>query len=139
MVHCSCRWEDAKIIRTAREVNTYKTEWVIEKIKNAALTFEKENGKAAKVACMGLTFKPNIDDLRESPALYVTRRLVADGLDVLPVEPNIKSSDEFELVEDEEAITLADIIVFMVAHDEFKGIRIFGKEVFDFCGVTNHN
>jgi len=131
--------EDAKIIRTAREVNTYKTEWVIEKIKNAALTFEKEKGRAAKVACMGLAFKPNIDDLRESPALYVTRRLVADGLDVLPVEPNIKSSDEFELVEDEEAITLADIIVFMVAHDEFKGIRIFGKEVFDFCGVTNHN
>ena len=131
--------EDAKIIRTAREVNTYKTEWVIEKIKNAALTFEKEHGKAAKVACMGLSFKPNIDDLRESPALYVTRRLIADGLEVLPVEPNIKSSEEFDLIQDAEAINQADIIVFMVAHDEFKGIRIFGKEVFDFCGVTNHD
>jgi len=131
--------DDAKIIRTAREVNTYKTEWSIEKIKNAALIFEKENGKKAKVACMGLAFKPNIDDLRESPALYITRRLIADGLAVLPVEPNIKSSDEFDLVQDDEAINQADIIVFMVAHDEFKGIRIFGKEVFDFCGVTNHN
>jgi UDP-N-acetyl-D-mannosaminuronic acid dehydrogenase len=131
--------DDAKIIRTAREVNTYKTEWSIEKIKNAALIFEKENGKKAKVACMGLAFKPNIDDLRESPALYITRRLIADGLAVLPVEPNIKSSDEFDLIQDDEAINQADIIVFMVAHDEFKGIRIFGKEVFDFCGVTNHN
>lgn len=129
--------DDAKIIRTAREVNNYKTEWSIEKIKNSALVFEKENGRAAKVACMGLAFKPNIDDLRESPALYVTRQLIAEGLDVLPVEPNIKSSDEFDLVEDEEAINEADIIVFLVAHDEFKGIRIFGKEVFDFCGVTN--
>ena len=130
--------DDAKIIRTAREVNTYKTEWAIEKIKNAALSFEKENGKAAKVACMGLAFKPNIDDLRESPAIFITRRLIADGLDVLPVEPNIKTSNEFVLVNDDDAINDADIIVFLVAHDEFKGIRIFGKEVFDFCGVTNH-
>jgi UDP-N-acetyl-D-mannosaminuronic acid dehydrogenase len=130
--------DDAKIIRAAREVNNYKTEWAIEKIKNAALIFEKENGRAAKVACLGLAFKPNIDDLRESPSLYVARRLIADGVDVLPVEPNIKSSDEFDLLNDEEAINDADIIVFLVAHDEFKGIRIFGKEVFDFCGVTNH-
>lgn len=130
--------DDAKIIRTAREVNNYKTEWAIEKIKNSALVFEKENGRVAKVACMGLAFKPNIDDLRESPSLHLTRQLISDGLNVLPVEPNIKSSDEFELVQDEEAINKADIIVFLVAHDEFKGIRIFGKEVFDFCGVTNH-
>lgn len=131
--------EDAKVIRTAREVNTYKTEWVIEKIKNSALLFEKENNRVPKVACMGLAFKPNIHDLRESPAVYITRRLLADGLHVLPVEPNLKTSDEFTLVDDEEAINEADIIVFLVSHDEFKGIRIFGKEVFDFCGVTNHN
>ena len=130
--------EDAKIIRTAREVNTYKTEWVIEKIKDAAKAFKEENKKEAKVACMGLAFKPNIDDLRESPALYITRRLINDGIDVLPVEPNLEASKEFTLVDDETAINEADIIVFLVAHDEFKGIRIFGKRVFDFCGVTNH-
>jgi len=129
--------DDAKIIRTAREVNNYKTEWAIEKIKNSVLRFEKENGRIAKVACMGLAFKPNIDDLRESPAIQVTRRLIADGLNVLPVEPNLESLDEFNLVVDTEAINSADIIVFLVAHEEFKGIRIFGKEVFDFCGVTN--
>ena len=131
--------DDAKIIRTAREVNNHKTEWAIEKIKNSAINFEKEHGRTAKIACMGLAFKPNIDDLRESPALYLTRHLIADGLNVLPVEPNVKAMDDFELVQDEEAINDADIIVFLVAHEEFKGIRIFGKEVFDFCGVTNHN
>jgi len=130
--------EDAKIIRTAREVNTHKTEWVIKKIEDTAKAFEQQQGRKAKVACMGLAFKPNIDDLRESPALYITRRLITDGVNVLPVEPNIKSSDEFELVEDHIAINEADIIVFLVAHDEFKGIRIFGKTVFDFCGITNH-
>jgi len=129
--------DDAKIIRTAREVNIYKTEWSIEKIKNAALEFEKENGRKAKVACMGLAFKPDIDDLRESPALLVTQRLKADGLEVLAVEPNIDTYKEFDIVRDADAIEQADIIVYLVAHKEFKGIRIFGKEVLDFCGVTN--
>ena len=129
--------EDAKIIRTAREVNNYKTEWAIEKIKNAALQFENRQGRKAKIACMGLAFKPNIDDLRESPSVYVTRRLLSDGLEVLPVEPNLKSSEEFTLVNMEEALKEADIIIFLVAHNEFKDIAILDKEVFDFCGVTN--
>ena len=125
--------EDAKIIKTAREVNTYKTEWVIEKIKNEALKFENENGRKAKVACMGLAFKPDIDDLRESPALYITRRFIADGLDVLAAEPNIDKFDEFEIVDYKEAIQKADIIVFLVAHKEFKSLNV--KNALDFCGI----
>ena len=128
--------DDAKIIRTAREVNTYKTEWSIEKIKNAALKFENENGRKAKVACMGLAFKPDIDDLRESPAVYITKSLISQGLDVLAVEPNISSHKSFEIINFETAINDADIIVYLVAHKEFKGIRIFGKDVIDFCGVN---
>jgi UDP-N-acetyl-D-mannosaminuronic acid dehydrogenase len=128
--------DDAKIIRTAREVNTYKTEWSIEKIKNAALKFENENGKKAKVACMGLAFKPDIDDLRESPAVYITKSLISQGLDVLAVEPNISTHKNFEIINFETAINDADIIVYLVAHKEFKGIRIFGKDVIDFCGVN---
>ena len=127
--------EDAKMIRTAREVNTYKTEWAIEKIKNEALKFENEHGCKAKVACMGLAFKPNIDDLRESPALYITRRLIADGLDILAVEPNIKEFDEFEIVEYTEAVEKADIITFLVAHEEFKKLEI--QTNLNFCGVNN--
>ena len=131
--------DDAKIIRTAREVNTYKTEWSIEKIKNAALKFENENGRKAKVACMGLAFKPDIDDLRESPAVYITKSLIAQGFDVLVVEPNIESHKNFEIINFETAINDADIIVYLVAHKEFKGIRIFGKDVIDFCGITSIN
>ncbi len=127
--------EDAKMIRTAREVNTYKTEWVIEKIKNEALKFEQEHGKKAKVACMGLAFKPNIDDLRESPALYITRRLIADGLEVLAVEPNIDHFSEFDIVDDKEAIEEADVVAFLVGHKEFKGLDISSD--LDFCGILN--
>ena len=136
--------EDAKIIKTAREVNTYKTEWVIEKIKNEALKFENQNNnKKPTIACMGLAFKPDIDDLRESPALYITRRLIAEGLDILPVEPNVKKFDEFEVYDYKEAIKQANIIVFLVAHKEFKSLftnhesLITNKQILDFCGVTN--
>lgn len=127
--------ETAKMIRTAREVNTYKTEWAIEKIKNAALAYEVENGRKAKVACMGLAFKPDIDDLRESPALYIARRLKADGLDVLAVEPNIESHKEFEIVDYKEALEQSNIVTFLVAHKEFKNLDI--KTDLDFCGVLN--
>ena len=127
--------ETAKMIRTAREVNNYKTEWAIEKIKNAALTFEAQNGRKAKVACMGLAFKPDIDDLRESPALYITKRLKADGLDILAVEPNIESHDELEIINYKKALEKADIVTFLVAHKEFKTLEI--KTNLDFCGVLN--
>ncbi len=125
--------EDAKMIRTAREVNTYKTEWAIEKIKNAALKFENENGRKAKVACMGLAFKPDIDDLRESPALYIARKLKADGVDVLAVEPNIESHSEFDIINYREAVKQADVITFLVAHKEFK--ELDANTELDFCGV----
>ena len=127
--------KNAKMIRTAREINIYKTEWVIEKIKNEALKFKNEYGYKAKVACMGLSFKPNIDDLRESPALYITRRLISDKLEVLAVEPNIKKYEEFEVIEYKKAIEKADIIIFLVAHNEFKLLNI--KKSLDFCGVLN--
>ena len=126
--------ETAKMIRTAREVNTYKTEWVIEKIKNAALKFEAQNGRKAKVACMGLAFKPDIDDLRESPALYIARRLKSDGLEILAVEPNIESHKEFEIVDYKDAMEQADIVTFLVAHKEFKNLDI--ETYLDFCGVN---
>jgi len=127
--------DDAKMIRTAREVNTYKTEWAIEKIKNEALKFEAENGRKAKVACLGLAFKPDIDDLRESPALYITKRLIADGLDVLAVEPNIEEYKDIEIVNCEKALNEADVITFLVGHNEFKKLDI--ETNLDFCGISN--
>lgn len=128
--------DDAKLIKTARQVNTHKSEWAIEKIKNAALKFELKNSRKPKVACMGLAFKPDIDDLRESPALNIDRRLIADGIDVIAVEPNIKAYKDLEIVDCKKAIEISDIIVFLVGHKEFKGLKI-EKEVLDFCGVLN--
>lgn len=128
----------AKLIRTAREVNLYKTEWVIEKIKNTALKFEIDNKRKPKIACMGLAFKPNIDDLRESPALYITKKLIADNFDILPVEPNIDEYENFSLVDYQTAIEKADIIVFLVAHKEFLSLKIDNKIILDFCGVMRN-
>ena len=125
---------EARLIKSAREVNNHKAEWSIEKIKNAALKFELQNGRKPKVACMGLAFKPDIDDLRESPALNITRRLIVDGVDVIAVEPNIKAHKDFEIADYKKAIEISDIIVFLVGHKEFKGLKI-EKEVLDFCGI----
>lgn len=125
---------EARLIKSAREVNNHKAEWSIEKIKNAALKFELQNGRKPKVACMGLAFKPDIDDLRESPALNIAKHLVADGIDVIAVEPNIKVHKDFEIVDYKKAIEISDIIVFLVGHREFKGLKT-EKEVLDFCGI----
>ena len=125
---------DAKLIKTAREVNNYKIQWVVKKIKNTALKFELESGKKPKIACMGLAFKPDIDDLRESPAVLVARDLMQAEFDILAVEPNIKSHKDFEIINYEKAIDIADIVVFLVAHKEFKGLKI-QKQFLDFCGI----
>lgn len=130
--------EEAKIIRTAREINNFKTEWAIEKVKNEALRFKIDNGHDAIVACMGLSFKPNIDDLRESPALHVSETLKSDGFKTLNVEPNLKKETERELIQTDEAIEKADILVFLVAHNEFKNLTFpENKKILDFCGVLN--
>ncbi|WP_452599560.1 UDP-N-acetyl-D-mannosamine dehydrogenase [Pontimicrobium sp. MEBiC01747] len=126
--------EEAKIIRTAREINNYKTEWVIEKIKNAALQFELNNGKKPKIAAMGLAFKPNIDDLRESPAVLVVDTLLKDNFDVLAVEPNIDTHKNYNIIPTKKAIEEADIIAYLVAHKEFLTLEKT-KNAIDFCGI----
>ena len=128
--------EEARLIRTAREINNYKTEWVIEKIKNAALSFELQHGRKPVIAAMGLAFKPDIDDLRESPSLYVARSLQMQGFEIVAVEPNIERSEEFKLLSGDEALQQADIIAFLVGHKEFKGIEIAeNKQVLDFVNI----
>lgn len=129
--------DDARIIRTAREINDYKSEWVVEKIINKALIFEKEHGRLPVVAAMGLAFKPNIDDLRESPALKIARKLsCSKAMDLVAVEPNIKSFEEFSLQSIDEAVKEADLIVFLVGHKEFKSISLpKGKDFIDYCGI----
>lgn len=127
--------DDAQLIRTGREVNTRKTEWVVDKIKNEVSIFIEEHGREPVVACMGLAFKPNIDDLRESPALWVFQQLVASGMQPKAVEPNLKSHTSITLTSLQEVSNEADIIVYLVPHREFKKLT-FDLKVLDFCGVT---
>ena len=131
--------DEAKLMRTAREVNLYKTEWVIQKIKEEVNKFKKENKKEPVIACLGLTYKANIDDLRESPALYITERLINEGFNILPVEPNVEKVDGLNLVPLEEAMEKADILALLVSHKEFKNLKHKNNKVsLDFCGVLRN-
>ncbi|WP_118952606.1 UDP-N-acetyl-D-mannosamine dehydrogenase [Taibaiella helva] len=129
----------ARIIRAAREINDYKTEWVIERIKNEALSFELAIKRKPVIACLGLAFKPNIDDLRESPALEIYKALKQTDFKILPIEPNISSLEGDELYSKEYAIEHADILCFLVAHKEFNnllnGKNLSLKTVLNFTGV----
>lgn len=129
---------ESKIIGTAREVNNYKSFWCAEKVKNAKLEFQLKNKRKPSVALMGLAFKPNIDDLRESPAKYIVQKVIQDAQNeqYYICEPNIKEHTVFKLTDYKEAIKKADIIVFLVAHNEFKKLTFpQDKIVLDFCGV----
>ena len=130
----------AKIIKTAREVNDSKPMWVIEKVKTLVENVKKENeeGYLVKVACMGLAFKPNIDDLRESPSLLIAKKLHLDReLSLIAVEPNIKGSEYqgIPLLNQDEAIEWADIIVFLTNHKEFAGLKP-DAHIIDTCNST---
>ncbi len=131
--------DNARIIRTAREVNNYKTKWVIDQIKLAVTYATANRGRKPKVACLGLAFKPDIDDLRESPAVHVASALQAEGYDVVAVEPNIKSHDKFALVTLEEALQAADVVAVLVKHRQFVQLagdgELVGNAILDFCGV----
>ena len=130
--------QESKMIAMAREVNNFKPEWCIEKIKNEELKFELKNGRKPKTALMGLAFKPNIDDLRESPAKYIVQKFLqnSSNKDHFIVEPNIDSHSSYKLIDYKKAIDEADIIVFLVAHKEFREIKLKNdKIVLDFCGA----
>lgn len=131
---------ESQIIAKAREINNYKSFWCAEKVKTAKLEFQLKHGRKASVAIMGLAFKPNIDDLRESPAKYIAQRILQDSHHdtCYIVEPNIKEHKVFKLNTTREAVDNADIIVYLVAHNEFKNITSSSdKIILDFCGVLS--
>lgn len=129
---------ESKMISTAREVNNYKAFWCAEKVKNAILKFELDNKRKPVVAMMGLAFKPDIDDLRESPSKYIATRVMQDccNANILIVEPNISEHPVFKLSEYNEAYDKADIVVFLTAHSVFKTLQWRDdKVILDFCGI----
>ncbi len=133
--------DTARLIRTAREVNDGKPTWVIDQVVQASA--ETEN---PTIAALGLAFKPDIDDLRESPALSITLRLpeAVRGATVLAVEPNIEelppalADAGIELASVEDAIARADIVLLLVDHQEFKSLDralLSGKTIIDTRGT----
>ena len=129
---------ESKLIASAREINNYKAFWCAEKVRNAMLEFELSHHRKPRVAMMGLAFKPNIDDLRESPAKYIVTKVMqsCSNADIMVAEPNIPSHNVFKLTDYQEAYDRADIAVMLVAHDQFKSLRKDdGKIVLDFCGI----
>lgn len=129
---------ESRMIAQARETNNYKSFWCAEKVKSARLEFELREGRQPAIAIMGLAFKPNIDDLRESPAIHIVERVLQDSgdADMFIVEPNVHEHKVFKLTDYQVAVEKADIIVFLVAHNEFKNLLIpKDKFVLDFCGV----
>ena len=129
---------ESKLIADAREINNYKSFWCAEKVKNAMLEFELKNHCKPTVAMMGLAFKPDIDDLRESPAKYIATKVIqsCSNADILVVEPNVKEHKVFKLTDYREAYEQADIVVFLTAHTPFKELQLReDKVILDFCGI----
>ena len=135
--------EQAQLIRAAREVNDSKPEWVINQVKIKIADFLQSNPtktiKDITIACYGLAFKPDIDDLRESPALEITKKLAEQGLNILAIEPNIEKlpqtiPDNVQLT-DTEAGLEADIYVVLVKHKEFKSLHLNTEKVINTCGL----
>ena len=129
---------ESQIIGKAREINNYKAFWCAEKTQNAIKAFEVKEQREPVVALMGLAFKPNIDDLRESPAKYIATKVMQayNNADFLIVEPNLSDHKVFKLTDYNEAYEKADIVAFLVAHKEFKELPWRDdKVILDFCGV----
>jgi UDP-N-acetyl-D-mannosaminuronic acid dehydrogenase len=128
---------ESRLINSAREINNYKALWCADKIQKARAQFKQAHAREPFIALMGLSFKPNIDDLRESPAKYIAQKILQSmNNQVLIVEPNIREHDEFILTEYQNAYEKADIVAFLVAHDEFKKLKYReDKVILDFCGI----
>lgn len=129
---------ESKIISAAREINNYKSFWCAEKIQNEMLRFELEHHRKPWVALMGLAFKPNIDDLRESPAKSIVNKVMqgSNNAQILVVEPNVREHNVFKLTGYKEAYEKADIVAFLVNHREFAQLDYRDDvKVMDFCGT----
>lgn len=130
--------KEARMIAMARDVNNSKADWCAEKVQNAMLRFELDNNHKPTVAMMGLAFKPDIDDLRESPAKYIVTKVMqkCNNANILVVEPNITEHKVFKLTDYREAYDKADIVVFLTAHTLFKELKWRDdKVIMDFCGI----
>lgn len=137
--------KEARLIRTAREVNENKPHWLVGRVKSHAERF-----RSPVIACFGLAYKPDVEDLRESPALEIARHLAdLDGVKILVCEPMIRELPEqlrnhsnVSLVSIDEARETADIVAFLVGHKPFRQMhpnQFLNKIVVDAIGLLSRH
>ena len=139
----SSRPDESLLIQTARKVNNRKSEWIVEVVKKRAFALI-ENASIQpsefSILCLGLSYKADSSDLRESRALWVYESLEKIGFAVSACEPNVRRSDSIELVNLAEGLDRADLVLGLVDHKEFKDIDLekhAGDHFLDFCGLTS--
>ncbi len=135
---------EAKLIHTARLINDSKPDFILEKI-NQAVKLSNKKRSEIKIACLGLSFKPDIDDLRESPALLIAEQInLMKFNEIFIVEPNINhipkgfDANTTKLSSIENALRIVDIVVLLVDHSEFKSIDLSllcDKQIIDTRGI----
>ena len=128
--------EITPLIKTSRVVNQNKTNWAISFIAEKVFELEKQISRKPIVGCFGLTFKADVEDTRESPALKIATELYKKGLDVIACDPNLISLSSIKLSSLEYILEKADIYIILVGHKEFKKLVFNKKNVIDFCGIS---
>jgi UDP-N-acetyl-D-mannosaminuronic acid dehydrogenase len=138
--------QESVLLKTAREVNDARPLEVVEKLRTAVADWQKKHSRKPVVLTLGLTYKANVDDLRESPSMAIAKILSTDlSLDLLIAEPHVnkkKLEAVFgeRIVQLQDGVARADIIVYLVAHNRFRVLDeklLHGKQVFDFCGIRH--
>ncbi len=131
---------EAKLIKTAREVNENKALWVFNQIDRNIIDFEKKYKRKPVIACLGLSFKPDVDDIRESPALEIAQKVTKKYNNVMVVDPYLNQIKGMNLVDLDFALDKADLLVLLVNHKNFKDISsklLNSKKILlNFCSST---
>jgi UDP-N-acetyl-D-mannosaminuronic acid dehydrogenase len=131
--------EDAKLIQVARQVNENKKKWVVTKIQERINNFRNTFKKEPICACYGLSYKPNIEDCRESPALDIVRELMKVNNNIIAIDPYVLEQDNIQIRDIEYAQTTADIHIYLVKHKDFEEIDFSNmskdSELLDYCKI----
>ncbi len=131
--------EESLLIQTARRVNENKKEWSLNKIKESIKNYKVIKNKEPVIGCLGLSFKSNVNDIRNSPSLDIVNSLKKEGFDILVCEPNLKFHKDLKLDTLEITLSESDILVFLVGHKEFINLEPYilkDKYLIDLCGIT---
>ena len=124
------------LIQSSRKVNENKKNWSYDQIVKNIKLLETKLQKHPVIGCLGLAYKNDIGDLRESPSEKIVLQLIKEGFDILACEPNLDKHSKIKLYDINKVLRESDLIVIFVPHCEFKKIDFIDYRVIDLCGVT---